>query len=241
MTIKIISFSHGYTLSELMIALALASLMSVGVLNFFIGESTRIKTETDRDFSAQEVYTSFSVIDRLLRQAKLGSLQITYQSPLGNGQLNPVNNSSVEIDNDALQIDFLVPNHYAIWPNDVPPYINNAIRIVWHNNSTMEGAYSIRIARAESLAALDSALLLTLAGGENDEFTRITNLDIWPLNVDLETHASANAQADSGYLVQMNGRTARPDMAYLDPNLNADDEMVHYRSYGFSNIVVPRN
>lgn len=225
----------GYSLVELMIATTLATLMSLGVVSIFVNQTGTISTETQRDMALQVANQSFDVVSRLLRQADKSSIRINY--PSGSG-LNDDN--SPEIENDAISVDFLIPSGFNIWPNDTPPYINNAIRLSWTNSSSSDSALTLQMAKAETLDGLAGRPLQTIAGSNTDDQARIINLDVWPMLDQRNPQASASAAAQAGYMVKITTRTAQADMAYTNP-LDPDGALKPYRTHTVSGIIFPRN
>lgn len=227
--------AHGYSLVELMISIALATLMSLGVVNIFINQTGTINTETQRDITLLGANQTFDTISRLLRQADKNSIRINYPA---NTELNTSNKP--EIENDATVIDFLLPKGFNVWPNNKPPYINNAIRLSWNNFANDDDAYTIQIAKAENLDALSGKPLQTLAGDSSGEQARIVNFDIWPMRNQRTPQALFSAPANAGYLLSVTTRTAQADMSFINP-VDPDGPLKHYRTNTASGIIFPRN
>lgn len=231
----IVDRNKGFSLVELMVAITLATLMSLGVLGIFVNQTGNITHESQRDIATLEANRSFDVLSRLLRQAYKADININY--PTGTS-LNQEN--TPEISNDAVVVDFLLPANFSIWPNDKPPYNNNAIRISWNNNSSSESGYKIQMAKANSLDALSSAPLQDIAGANSDSLARIINLDVWPMQNPRTTQASASADGEYGYLLRVTTRTANPDMSFENPD-DPDGPLQRYRTHTVSGIIFPRN
>lgn len=225
----------GYSLVELMIATTLATIMSLGVLGIFINQTGSINTETQRDITAQEANYAFDQISRLLRQSIKSSININY--PTGES-LNPAN--APELPSDAIIIDFLLPSGYNIWPNTKEPFINNAIRIKWNNNTSSPDANQIQIALSDSISNLGSAPLNTLVGSNAGDHSRIINLDIWPMLDARNTHASSNATGNAGYLLKITTRSANKDLNYINSE-DPDGPLKQFRTHTVSGIIFPRN
>lgn len=223
--------NNGHTLIELMVALALAALLMVGTISLFVAQAGVIQKETQRDQAAREAQLAFDILSRLLRQAEADSIQITYPAyPSPNGD-------TIEVDGDAILVDFEVPQGYAIWPADG---VDNAIRVTWSNDENAVLPHAVRMANTGTLSTLDDADLQTLAGGNLGLTPRVVNLDLWPLSAPGSLQTSPDEAPVAGYLLRVTVRTAKPDPSYINP-LNPDGPYRHYRTYTASGVVAPRN
>lgn len=220
---------RGHTLVEMMVALTLASMVTVGALSLFVAQAGVIQAETHRDQAAQEAQHLYDVISRLLRQAERDSISITSTAA--------PNGSTLEVANDTITIDFLVPAGFRVWPNTSGN--DNAIRVTWSN--TDEAApYAVRIGTASTLAGLAGAPLIPLTGGDGSNTPRPINLDFWPLlNVNALQPASSSP-AVAGYRLAIAFRAGKADNGYVNP-ADADGALRHYRVYTAAGIVSPRN
>ncbi len=227
---------NGYSLIELMIATSLATLMSLGVLGIFVNQTNNIRVASQRDNTAEQTTQTFDLLSRLLRQADFDNVTINY--PAG-AALNAAN--ELELTDDGITVDLLLPPGFRIWPNDVAPFDNNAIRLKWHNKSDDSSPHTIQITNANSLAALSNDNLIDLAGSNgSDQLARIINLDVWPMQ-DLATpQADATGAATGGYLLRVTTRSAQQDISYINPD-DPEDSLKHYRTYSVSGIIFPRN
>jgi len=224
----------GFSLIELMIAMTIAAFMSLAVISIFVNQTTHLSHETQRDSAVQEANRTFDMISRLLRQSYKNSINITY--PAGK---TPNNESTPEISNDEINIDFSIPDGFNVWPNDKAPYENNNVRLKWNNNS--DNSYVIQIASANNFDAISDSDLKILAGDNTGDQARIVNLDIWPLADQRTLQNTANQTANSGYLLRVTARTAQKDIAYINPDVAEDNPQKHYRTYTVSGVVSPRN
>lgn len=137
--------SFGFTITELMISLAVGSLISLAAVSAFTAQSAVIVEETLRMQTEEQGREVHAVLTRLLRQA--------HRSSLPQVQVND-------------EIDFTVPGGVAIWPNDqAAPYDRNAVRIQYDPNT-----YTISIANAKptsGTALKDLAMTPTVLAGDS--------------------------------------------------------------------------
>jgi len=224
----------GFSLIELMIAMTIAAFMSLAVLSIFVNQTVHLSQETQRDSAVQEANRTFDLISRMLRQSYKNSINITY--PAGT---SPNDESTPELNNDAINIDFSIPEGFNVWPNDQAPYDNNNVRLKWNNNS--DNSYVIRIASANNFEAISDSDLQILAGDNTGDQARIVNLDVWPLADQRNLQNSVNQTANSGYLVRVTARTAQQDFSYTNPDVADDNPQKHFRTYTVSGVVSPRN
>ncbi len=150
----------GFSLVELMVSIAVASLLLLAVGSLYSSQAGIYIRQSVRTQVTEEGREVFDVLHRLLRQANASSISVT--SSVGN-----------------TVIDFTIPAGYPVWPNTTSPYDNNAIRVSWSSNGTFPN--QVRIATATSLAGLAAAPMTTLAGSTNGNNTRITNLTLTAL------------------------------------------------------------
>lgn len=223
---------NGFTLIEALVATLLASVMSISVISIYVNQTNSINTESQRDANTLESNRAFDIVTRLLRQAEQSSIELTYTSPSLNGV-------TLEKTNDDIQIDFQLPAGFNVWPNNIAPFANNFVRILWENSS-IDNKHLIRVRNAPDLANLANAEDLIIAGNNSGEEARIINLDVWPM-IDQTTEAiNVNAAPDSGYFVSLTTRTANADYSYTNP-LDPEGDLENYRTLTASGIVAPRN
>jgi len=225
----------GHTISELMVAIALALALSTAALTIYMGQTRLISSETQRNQAASEAHVAFATLSRILRQAEADSINIVYKN-----NTKPNSDNQAEIANDAIQIDFMLPRDYPIWPNDIPPYQNNAVRITWSNDPNDAAPYSIQIASATTLAALSSASFRAIAGANTADNARIINLDLWSLSDVNTLQASPNAETEIGYLFRITSRTGKKDLSFTN-KLDPDGNLKHFRTSSASGTISPRN
>jgi len=149
----------GFTLAELMISLAVGSLISLAAVSAFTAQSAVIVEETLRMQTEEQGREVHAVLTRLLRQAHRSSLP---QSTVTD------------------EIDFTVPGGVAIWPNDqAVPYDKNAIRIIFDS-----GAFTISIGNSAPIpgAALKDLTVtpIVLSGDSSGTNPRIIAMTLTP-------------------------------------------------------------
>lgn len=145
---------RGLTLIELMIALAIGSVVAVGVMKAYVGQTVVVIKQARITQATEDGREAFSVISRLLKQAQQSSITITQPSA------------------NSTTIDFMLPTGLSIWPNNIAPYTNNAVRLSWTNQGA--DANKILLATADSLANLGAAATLTFAGDSSVMNTQIS-------------------------------------------------------------------
>ncbi|MEK6750069.1 MAG: prepilin-type N-terminal cleavage/methylation domain-containing protein [Pseudomonadota bacterium] len=230
--------ARGHTLVELLIAMGLAALISVGVASLYVSQNAIARSETQRDRAQLDAHYAYDIITHLLRQAATSSVVISYP---GSAKFNADNEPQAPAD-DALVVDFLLPAGYPVWPNDqavgADNFPNNAVRLHWQN--TGDFAHQIQIGTAATRDALADAALRPLTGGDQLTQTRIINFDVWPLsNVSGQRQANASDLAIGGYVVRVTARTAGADASFQRTADNTT--LAHYRTYTLSGGVAPRN
>ena len=160
---------NGYTLIELLIALLISSIVVIAFVSTFATQLSTVATQAKRTQIEEEGREVFSVLMRLLRTANSASITITQNA------------------ND-LRIDFTIPSGFNIWPNTVPPFTNNAIRIAWKNNGN--NANQILLSNTSQLNLLNAAPTLTLAGAANPADPQTTAMTM-------------SSQGDGSYILTM--------------------------------------
>lgn len=237
----------GLSLTELMIAVTIAMIMSIGVFYIYAGQVRTFFHVARKEHTTQETQSAFEVVASLIRQAQmclvvgpscptLQTIVITYPAALP----NPNAAGSVQLANDSVQINFTVPSGYANWPNDVSPFTNNAIRVKWDANSNQ-----VTISAGASVADADILRTpVTIAGASGNQNTKIINLDLWPMVVDavgtITPGATITVKATAGYRLTMSARVGTSDSTYtnlLDPT----GPLKNYRTVTYERIILPRN
>jgi type II secretory pathway pseudopilin PulG len=226
----------GYGLVELLIAVALTSVIVLAAGTMFMRQSVAVQVETQRDLAAQEARLAYDMLSRLMRHATADSLALDY----GGGRLNETDELAIE--NDSLVLDFELPEGLPVWPNDVAPFNNNAVRLVWTSRPG-ETQHELRYAVADSPGDLDSAATTLLAGGQGPSRPKLVNVDFWPLAQNGQTPRSqATDAAEGGYLLRVTMRTGLPDPGFTNPATTDDsDPLRNFRTYELAGVVSPRN
>jgi len=176
--------ARGHTLVELMIALALAALVSVGVIGLFAQQSGLLRQEARLQQGRQEGAYLFDLLATLLRQAQAGSVRIRIQPAI------PPTVERAEGTDDRITIDLLLPAGVPVWPNLDGQ--RPAVRLQWRREDGR-----LWLATASDPAALDGAPLRPLRG--QAPATPLLDLDLWPLDANLRPQPTADAPAPGGY------------------------------------------
>lgn len=231
----------GHTLVEMMIALTLAMLISISAMYLYSGQMRTFFHHARKQQTNGEVQAAFEAITTLLRQAEMCLACATMQKigiTYPNGIANPNAASAPYITNDAVDLDFTVPTGYAIWPNNTPPYNNNAIHLSWSQGSgQLKMGSGIDLATATAVTQGASAVIVAGNGGNMN--TRIINFDVWPLTT-AGAGASAADKPNAGYHIVMTARVGAQDMSYTNP-LDPNGPMQHYRTITYEADILPRN
>jgi len=145
---------QGFSLVELMIATTVASILSLAVVSTFASQSTMYLTQSLHTRATEDGRDAYENISRLIQLANASSFSIT--------------------DNTTdITIDFTLPGGAPIWPNNVLPYTDNAVRIYWDNTDQV-----IKIGKASNLGGLAAAVMTPLTGNNDKLSTRITDLNL---------------------------------------------------------------
>ena len=155
----------GFSLVELMIALAIGLLISAAAISAFLGHTRAVYQQMGYNQASEDVGEAYAVLSRLIMQAHRDTIDV----------------ATTEVDGVATSttIDLELPEGFSVWPNTTAPYSNNWVRIAW--TSTGDDADMITIASASNSGDLAAAPSETLAGsGDTDSAlfntTRITSL-----------------------------------------------------------------
>lgn len=194
----------GFSLIEMMIALTVTMVMTIGVALIYAGQIRTFSQTARKAQTTQEAQSAFEVVASLVRQAEMC--------------LTCINQQTVSITNPAansVQVDFTVPAGYPVWPNDVSPYTNNAMRIEWSS-----GNKDLRISAGSSV--LDAPTLRTpiaIAGATGNMNTKITDFTIWPMVVDTAGAVTAGAlsttKPTAGYRIAMTAKVGTAESKTL--------------------------
>lgn len=227
---------RGFTLLELMVAIALSTFIVALVLTVYFKQHNFVTHESQRQATVYEARLAYTLLDRLLKQAESNSLSVSYpQSGTLNGADVP------QVDNDTVVVEFTLPAGYPIWPNDTAPFTQNAVRLSW-TNAPGESQHVVSYAVAADITALGSAVPFPLFADAGRFSPRIINLDLWPLKDDGVTPQTAkDDDAAGGYLLSVAVRSGSADGTYNNPAFADDHPLRHYYVYTISSAVSPRN
>lgn len=237
----------GFSLIELMVAVTIAMSLSVAVMVVYAGQVRTFSQVARKEQTSQESRSAFEVISNLVRQADLCLSADTSRCPTNlsigltypGGVTNPNPATTLQNANDSIQIDFVVPSGYEIWPNNTPPYSNNAIRIEWDSADGI-----IWISAGASVADGARAGRVELAGGSGNMNTQIINLDLWPQQISAAGTASdaaaANAKPTAGYRFSLTARVGTRDSTFTNA-LDPTGPLKNYRTITYQRNIIPRN
>jgi len=168
----------GFSLVELMIALAVGLLISAAAIGAFLGHTGAVYQQMGYNQASEDVGETYAVLSRLITQAHLDTLDVVTTKVDDNITSTTIDLELPCIENkDIDDPDWECPEGFSVWPNNAPPYRNRWVRIAWA--STGDDADMITIASASDSGALTAAPSETLAGsGDTSQFntTRITSL-----------------------------------------------------------------
>ena len=231
----------GFTLIEMMVTLAVGSMIAIGVLAAFTGQADAIRQETARDSTTKEIDTAFNTVADLLRHAQASSVVLSYGA---SGQRNPVDailkRVTPYVADDALTVDFMLPADLSIWPNDVAPFANRAVRLTWTNQIGSAERDTLLIGTATTIAGLAGTTMMRLSGSAVEGSPHIINFDLWPLTDKFVPATTATALAATGYLLQLDARAGQIDASY-DNKIAGMETLKRYRIASASGAVTPRN
>jgi len=198
MTIK---KQHGFTISEFMVTLVVASLLSIGIVSAFTSQSMMYVGQVKHDQATQGSRDSFDALYRLIQQAVRSSITV--------GGANCVINATqadapAEIATDSISINLNLPAGVSIWPNvNGPGFTDTAVRIQW--SSTGNNQNTILVNNGPNSTSLGTPI--TLIGSTNARFNQIANLDLASLDANGNVIGNCNSPEITGYnLVVTNKR-----------------------------------
>ena len=227
----------GFSLIQLMVALAVGSVIVVGAINAFSGQTDAFRHETARDSTNKELNFMFNTVSTLLRHAQARSIVVSYGAT---GQRNSTNPRTLYAVDDELTLDFTLPANLPIWPNSTAPFANRAVRLTWTNAISSERKNTLMIASAPNLAGLANAPLTRISGSERDNSPHIMNFDLWPLALNGTPAARSSDAPNGGFAMQIDVRSGQVDPSYENP-LDTTGVFRHYRTASASGAVNPRN
>ncbi len=167
----------GFTLIELMIALAVSSIVAVGVMKAYVGQSVVIVRQARTTQATEDGREAFTILSRLLKQSVASTISIN------------------QPDTSNTTIDFTIPDGFPIWPNETAPYSNSAIRLSW--TDTGDDAHKILLSTATSIANLGAATTANFAGDSTSGNTQISSLTLDD-NADGSYSLTLIAQVENG-------------------------------------------
>lgn len=175
----------GISLIELMVAITVASLLSVGVVAAYSSNTAMMTQQMRRSYAAEEGRNTFEMLSEMILHSQFQSVNIDYGS--GSGDRNDAD--EVAIAGDEITVGLKLPDGFPVWPNMDPPYNNTDVTISW--TATGAQAYEIHV--------LHNGNDYTLAGDSRNR--RIANLDLWPLDKNGGFQANATDLPLSGYRI----------------------------------------
>ncbi len=232
--------SHsGFSLVELMVAITVAMILSIGVLYVYSGQTRTFNQVARKQQTAAAAAAAFEVVTSLMRQAEICLIissscttvqQIDFTYPVG--PTNPNAATTLQTANDSLTISFDVPSGFNIWPNSTSPYTDNTITLSW------DSADGILYAQAGAQTAV------ALVGASGNLNTKIINFDVWPMVVDaagaVTEGASVTSKPTAGYRVVLTARVGTADSTYTNPLDNAGP-LKNYRTLTYESTILSRN
>jgi|GEM_PF-4499007 len=241
---------RGFSLVELMIAVTLAMALSIAVLYIYSSQIRTFSQTARKEQTSQEARNAFEILSNLVRQADICLSADTNRcpSPLRINSAytlaasNPNAATTLALPNDDVQIDFVVPAGFEIWPNNVSPYTNNAIRIQWSSADKI-----VYVSAGSSVSdAATLRTLIPLAGGSGNLNTKIINLDLWPQTVSatgsITDATTSTAKPTGGYKLTMTAQVGAADSTYINPlDSNNALGLQHYRTVTYQRTIIPRN
>lgn len=163
----------GYSLVELLIALGVASILSIAIVTAYTGQSAVMLKHNLSTLASEDARDTFDLIAMMLRQSS-SRIDIDWEgSPITNK-----NGVVTSFDTEAIRIQFELPDREAIWPNTIANsdglYENQYITIEWD-----DGSKSIYI-RMSNNDAYSGGTTFVLAESGADTSTVFTNIALWP-------------------------------------------------------------
>lgn len=163
----------GYSLVELLIALAVASILSIAIVTAYTGQSAVMLKHNLSTLASEDARDTFDLIAMMLRQSS-SRIDIDWQgSPITNK-----NGVVTSFQTEAITIHFELPDREPIWPNTVANdeglYENRYISIEWD-----DGGKSIYIKMTND-ESYSGGTTFVLAESGSDTSTVFTNLALWP-------------------------------------------------------------
>lgn len=217
----------GFGLVEVMIGVAIASLMTIAVVTVYITQSATFAKQTSRNSAAEDAWNAFYLLDTLFKHAESNGFTVEYGAT---GARNIGNPPPIElldavgvVGEDEITVTFQIPLGMNIWPNDVDPYDRNQMRLKWSNYG--DNKYQITLATSDGTGFGGETVL---AGGDGGGNSKVINLDFWPLDANGVPRANATDYANGGYQITLSTRAGQK-AGESDP------------VFTVSSVVLPRN
>ncbi len=175
---------RGHSLVELMIALALSALVSLGALTLYAQQSGLERREADNLAARREAAYLHDTLASLIRLAEEDGIVIHQPT-------RPPRPDAPEGNDDRLTIDLRLPRGIPLWP--APDGRTPWIRLHW---SAHDGRLLLR--RGSKQDRLDNAPAtpLPLAPG-----LKLVDLDLWPLTSPEQLQPRPHDPPRAGYLL----------------------------------------
>lgn len=232
----------GQSLVEMMIALAVAMIISIAALYLYGGQMRSFYQHARKQQTTEEVQAAFETVTALLREAEMcltcatpQQISITYPAAVANPNAAKI----PYLANDGISLDFTVPAGYAIWPDSTAPYTSNAMHLNW---SQANG--TLTLSNGPDAASAQAATAITIGGSSGRINTRIVNFDVWPMVIGASgvpvAAAAATDKPTAGYHVSLTARVGAADTTYVNP-LDPNGPMRNYRTVTYEADILPRN
>lgn len=225
----------GLTITELLVGMLMTSILALAGLELMTANAKITMQETGHSAALSDAQQLFRVLSEFLKQAEIcasctptKALDITYGSAT-----NPNPANALTQVGDSIQIDFVLPDGYKIWPNDTAPYNQPVVRVAWANANG-----ELTIAHAADTATLGAATAEKLIR-VTQRSSRIINVDLWPLTSTGAHQGTANASPDGGYELCVAAKSPIQDPSFNNPDDSGD--LYHYRTAKVCGVIFPRN
>ncbi len=178
--------ARGHSLVELMIAVALSTLLGVGVVALYAHQSALARQMDEHGQRRLQLQDHYDRLASLLRQARQHSIRIQTlpTPPRADGREGP---------DDHLIVDLTLPPGLPLWPNTDGE--RPAVRIHWRAD---DGRIRIATARRREQLPQAPAHLLGLASDPP-----IDDVDLWPLQAPERLQDRADAPPLAGYRLSL--------------------------------------
>jgi len=243
----------GLSLIEMMVSITVAMILSIVVLMLFSGQMRTFAQVASKENTEQEVLSASNVLSQLLRQAILcqdtrctpAPVSIDIDYTVG-GNLGGYSGNVLRVANKTVTVDFTIPENYAVWPNNTPPFTNNAIRLSWVEDINQANGGQLTISAAANNLSHTAASTLPLLGNSN---LVVTNFDFWPKTATGQyagdttcTNATRTGCPYGGYELTITARSNKSDYTYTN-TLDANNALglQKFRTVTLSSNISPHN